>query len=89
LVDDNLNGLFDEEVKALNAQKKQALEECMKSLRGETLDILLSFYRDRVSCDVLAERMGKTVNSIWLTLSRSRKALRKCALEKMALEDNR
>ena len=88
LVDNSMNGLFDEDLKELNAQKKKALEECMKSLRGETLDILLSFYKDRVSCDKLAERLGKTVNSIWLTLSRSRKALRKCALEKMALDDN-
>ncbi|MCM8530759.1 MAG: sigma-70 family RNA polymerase sigma factor [Lentisphaeraceae bacterium] len=89
LVDNSMNGMFDEEMKYQTAVQKKVLEECMQNLRGETLEILVSFYRDKVSCDVLAEKLGKTVNSIWLTLSRTRKALRKCALEKMALEDNR
>jgi RNA polymerase sigma-70 factor, ECF subfamily len=89
LVDNHLEGMFDEERLAVRAQKLKALEECMKSLRAETLEILLSFYKDRISCDKLADKLGKTVNSIWLTLSRSRKALRKCALEKMSLQEDK
>ena len=86
LVDDNMNFLFEERSKEYNDKKRRVLQECMKNLRSETLEVILGFYRDRISCDKLAETFGKTANSIWLTLSRSRKVLRKCALEKLSLK---
>lgn len=86
LVDDNMNFLFEEKKKEMNERKRAVLQECMKSLRKETLEVILGFYRDRISCDKLAETFGKTANSIWLTLSRSRKVLRKCAVEKLSME---
>ena len=88
LVDSSMDFLFEERRQEIHDKKKRVLQECMKSLRKETLDVILGFYRDRISCDKLAEMFGKTANSIWLTLSRSRKVLRKCAIEKMSVEDN-
>jgi RNA polymerase sigma factor (sigma-70 family) len=86
LVDSQLDPMFDEERREKYNEQRKILHECMKELRSETLDILVSFYRDRISCDRLAEKLGKTVNSIWLTLSRSRKVLRKCAFDKLSEE---
>jgi RNA polymerase sigma factor (sigma-70 family) len=89
LVDENMNFMFEEKRKEIHEKKRRVLQECMKGLRQDTLQILLGFYKDRISCDKLAETLGKTANSIWLTLSRSRKVLRKCALEKMSVEDDK
>ena len=88
LVDAKMDFLFEEKRQEIHEKKRRVLQECMKGLRKETLDVILGFYRDRISCDKLAEMFGKTANSVWLTLSRSRKVLRKCAIEKMSVEDN-
>lgn len=87
LVDKNINSLYEEKGHEYHERKRDAMKSCMKNLRQESLEILLAFYKDRVSCESLAQKLGKTVNSIWLTLSRSRKVLRKCALEKLANDE--
>ena len=87
LVDKNINFLYEEKSREYHEQKLRAMKSCMKNLRHESLEVLLAFYKDRVSCESLAQKLGKTVNSIWLTLSRSRKLLRKCALEKLASDE--
>ena len=88
IVDSRMDYLFEEKRQEMHEKRRRALYECMKTLRQETREVILGFYRDRISCDKLAAMFGKTVNSIWLTLSRSRKALRSCAVEKMSTEEN-
>ena len=88
LVDGSMDFLFEEQRVAYHEKKRRVLQECLKELRRESLDVLLGFYKDRTSCEKLGEALGKTANSIWLTLSRSRKALRKCAFGKMSIEED-
>ena len=64
-------------------QRRLALASCMKSLRQDTFEILLGFYRDRTPCDELALSYGRSPNAIWLLLSRSRKQLRACIQKKL------
>ena len=87
LVDSRMDYLFEEKKQEIHEKRRRVLYECMKTLREETREVIIGFYRDRISCDKLAQMFGKTVNSIWLTLSRSRKALRSCAMEKMSTEE--
>lgn len=64
-------------------QRRLALATCMRSLRQDAFEILLSFYRDRIPCDELAVMHDRTPNAIWLVLSRSRKQLRTCIRNKI------
>jgi RNA polymerase sigma-70 factor (ECF subfamily) len=64
--------------------RRRALTECMQKLRQDTFEILVSFYRDRIPCDELALRYGRSTNAVWLVLSRSRKQLRTCIQKRLA-----
>jgi RNA polymerase sigma-70 factor (ECF subfamily) len=66
-------------------QQKTALQHCMARLDRESLDLLLDFYRERRSCDELANARRRTVNAIRLALSRTRARLRECVRGRMWL----
>jgi RNA polymerase sigma-70 factor, ECF subfamily len=67
-------------------QQKAALQHCMTRLDSDTLNLLLGFYRERLSCDQLATARHRTVNAIRLALSRSRARLRDCVRNRLALK---
>ena len=81
LVDASMQNIFNDKNVEMYERRQKILQKCLKNLRQDALDIILGFYRDRVSCDKLAEKYKRSTNSIWLTLSRSRKLLRQCAME--------
>ena len=66
-------------------QQKAALQHCMARLDSETLNLLLGFYRERLSCDQLALARHRTVNAIRLSLSRIRARLRDCVRNRLAV----
>lgn len=66
-------------------QQKSALQQCMGRLDNESLDLLLGFYRERLSCEELAGARRRSVNAIRLALSRTRARLRECARARLAL----
>ena len=66
-------------------QQKTALQHCMGRLDNDSLDLLLGFYRERLSCEELAGVRQRSVNAIRLALSRIRARLRECARTRLAL----
>ena len=96
-VDDELFSLVDQQferhldldaVGALES-RKAALQHCMSRLDGESVSLLLGFYKDALSCDKLAEAQRKSVNAIRLSLSRIRTKLRECVQRQLALGEAR
>jgi DNA-directed RNA polymerase specialized sigma24 family protein len=70
-------------------QQKVALQHCMARLDTSSLELLLGFYRERLSCDELAQARRRTVNAIRLALSRTRARLRECVRSRMAIAEAR
>ena len=58
-------------------QKRKLLRICMNYLNKNIHDMVTHFYNG-VSCEKLAAKYERSVNSIWLAISRARKSLRKC-----------
>ena len=63
-------------------QKRKLLRICMNYLNKNIHDMVTHFYNG-VSCEKLAETYERSVNSIWLAISRARKTLRKCVKRQM------
>jgi hypothetical protein len=57
----------------------------MARLEPDSLDLLLGFYRERLSCEQLAGLRSRSVNAIRLSLSRLRAKLRDCVRHRLAL----
>jgi len=53
----------------------------MTRLDSSSLDLILGFYRERLSCDELARMRQRSVNAIRLSLSRVRVRLRDGRIE--------
>lgn len=96
-IDDELFSLVDQQFErhldldAIGAleSRKTALQHCMSRLDGESVSLLLGFYKDALSCEKLAEAQRKSVNAIRLSLSRIRTKLRECVQRQLALEEAR
>ena len=67
-------------------QQKTALQHCMGQLEPDAVALLLGFYRERRSCEELAEGR-RTVNAIRLVLSRLRARLRDCVRTRITLTE--
>ncbi len=65
--------------------QKAALQHCMGQLERDSLDLLLGFYKERLSCDQLAGTRHRSVNAIRLSLSRLRAKLRDCVRHRLVL----
>jgi RNA polymerase sigma-70 factor, ECF subfamily len=87
LVDAQFVEHMNADVLARMEQQKAALQHCMTRLDSDTLNLLLGFYRERLSCDQLATARQRTVNAIRLALSRIRARLRDCVRNRLALNE--
>ncbi|HWN96700.1 MAG TPA: sigma-70 family RNA polymerase sigma factor [Methylomirabilota bacterium] len=87
LVDAQFDEHFDADALARMEQQKAALQHCMTRLERGSLDLLLGFYKDRLSCDQLAGARRRSVNAIRLSLSRIRGKLRDCMRHRLALAE--
>jgi len=85
LVDAQFDEHMNADALARMEQQKAALQHCMTRLDSDTLNLLLGFYRERLSCDQLATARQRTVNAIRLSLSRIRARLRECVRNRLAL----
>lgn len=83
LVDAQFEKHLNHDALAALEQQKAALHHCLDRLEPDALDLLLGFYRDRVSCDDLASVRQRSVNAIRLTLSRLRSRLRDCVRHRL------
>lgn len=66
--------------------KRNLLHRCLTGLEKNSINILMGFYRDRQSCEKLAQKYQRSVNAIRLKLSRTRQMLNKCISENLKLE---
>jgi RNA polymerase sigma-70 factor (ECF subfamily) len=96
-IDDELVSLVDQQferhldldsVGALES-RKAALQHCMAKLDGDSVTLLLGFYKDALSCEKLADAQRKSVNAVRLSLSRIRSKLRDCVRHHLALTEVR
>lgn len=60
------------------AQRLQALEQCLQALQGEQRELIEHRYMAGLSMRALADRIGKSVDSLGMRLSRLRANLRRC-----------
>ena len=72
-----------ERVDAQHDARSLALESCVEALPAKSRRLLNDRYRDANSLAGVAEREGRTPNSIYKTLQRVRKALRDCVNRKV------
>lgn len=69
--------------------RKSALQYCLARLDGQSLSLLLGFYKDAMPCERLAALHRRSVNAIRLALSRIRSKLRDCVRHRLALAEVR
>ena len=87
LVDAQFDEHFDADALARMEQQKVALQHCMTRLEPDALDLLLGFYKERLSCDQLAAMRHRSANAIRLSLSRLRARLRECVRHRLAIAE--
>ena len=85
LIDAQFDEHMDGDAVARLEQQKSALQHCMARLDNGSLDLLLGFYRERLSCEKLAQRSRRSVNAVRLALSRTRARLRECVRSRLAI----
>lgn len=82
IVDDSFDVHLNEKLHEKYQVRKLVLEGCMKKLRPECLKAMVGFYKERQSCEALANSMDRSVNSVRILLHRSRNLVRKCVKSK-------
>ena len=93
LVDEELLGLIDAHYESWEddgrndrlERQKAALRRCMALLSPDSLGLILGFYRDRIPCEALAKMKERSVNAIYLALSRIRARLRECVMGQLRI----
>ena len=86
LIEAQFDEHFDAEALARMEQQKAALQHCMARLEPDAIDLLLGFYKERLSCEQLAGMRQRSVNAIRLALSRLRAKLRDCVRHRLLAE---
>jgi RNA polymerase sigma-70 factor, ECF subfamily len=68
--------------------RQSALRECLKDLKSESREMLLSRYSGEETLAQLAARVGRSVGGIKVTLSRLRTALLECIQRRLLAEEH-
>ena len=68
--------------------RQSALRECLKQLKSESREMLLSRYSGEETLAQLAARVGRSVGGIKVTLSRLRTALLECIQRRLLAEEH-
>ena len=68
--------------------RQSALRECLKDLKSESREMLLSRYSGEETLTQLAARVGRSVGGIKVTLSRLRTALLECIQRRLLAEEH-
>ena len=78
LIEQRVTEFVDEAFIRRREQQERALKHCMAQLNEKSLELLMATYRDRESSETLAQRYKRSVNAIYINLTRIRNSLRKC-----------
>ncbi len=58
--------------------RREALKICLQRLHENTRELLALRYREHLACEVIAEKLKRPLNSVYVSLSKARKQLRIC-----------
>lgn len=78
-----LDRYLDEHAADLLRLRREALEKCMSRLDARSINLLSGFYARAQSCESIAQRQGRTVNAVRISLHRLRKQLLDCVSRRM------
>jgi RNA polymerase sigma-70 factor, ECF subfamily len=86
---DRVHDLMDRHWEAMDSttgsSMAEALEGCVQRLAPKAKDIIAARYVEGLACGELAARLGRPVDSLYVTLSRIHKKLAKCIQRSIAL----
>jgi RNA polymerase sigma-70 factor (ECF subfamily) len=85
LVDGQFNSHFESISLVQLENEKLALHHCMAFLEKDAVQMIMAFYRDRVSCQQIADAHHRSINAVRLILSRTRFRLRDCVKKRLKL----
>ena len=66
------------------AEKKEALTECLKAVPAKGRKLLQLRYNEGKDCSHIARLFNKSVDAVYMALSRIRQGLKKCVEEKLS-----
>lgn len=78
LMDQRMNEQWTQDYVENKHSQEQALRHCLQKLRPKALDMMMQYYHDKVPGETLAKKFGRPVNSLYVTLSRTRQKVREC-----------
>jgi RNA polymerase sigma factor (sigma-70 family) len=78
LIDRHMDVFLDESAHEKNQLRLLVLEDCMKKIRPESTNLLVSYYKDLTACDTIAENMQRPISAVRVLLNQTRLTLRKC-----------
>ena len=87
LVDAQFERHLNHDAVVMLERQKAALRHCLEKLEPAGRQMLLGFYRDRLSGERLAELHRRSANAVRLALSRLRERLRDCTRRRMDLPE--
>ena len=67
-------------------QRTNALNECLREIKGQSRQIMLQRYGESLKPHEIARRLGLEPNAIRVALARIRESLRKCMTRRMSAE---
>lgn len=71
----------------LTAARREALERCIELLNPRHREMLRAYYEPQTTAEDVAKRIGRTVQAVYKTLQRVRKALHDCIDDRVAAGD--
>ena len=83
LIEQAVNENLDDHQAERQRQLSTLLRDCMSKLNQFNLNLLAGFYWKQESCEILADRHGRSVNAVRLMLSRLREKLRNCLSKRL------
>jgi RNA polymerase sigma-70 factor (ECF subfamily) len=78
LVQESLDTHLDEAEGRRHDPLLKAYQECMAKLDQNSVELLTRYYWDKLPGEKIAALFKRSVNAVWLSLSRIRKSLRDC-----------
>ncbi len=82
VLDDSVYELLASEIEELPADEQvarvKALRECLAGLSPEAKRLLAMRHEDGLACGVIAQKVGRSVDAVYQSLSRTHAQLRKC-----------
>ena len=87
LVEQSFDKKADLEIKERRSRMGATLKDCISQLNEKSKKLIEGFYTEGKSCAILSEELERSENAVYIALTRVRQQLRKCADEKLGMDD--